>query len=163
MKFRKYSFLFVCVLFLAFLALSASEGEFGDKGQDKQVRLEKQVKKDNSDLIKFFADKNFNEMAELYVKRGGVIVTPQGSISEETQIRDFWAGAWRDGAKLKFKIKTIKIKDIEIPLIGMRKIDALGFVANEFRIIVEEGGSILQNQEGEDERDYLHQSACPWI
>ncbi len=75
MKFRKYSFLFVCVLFLAFLALSASEGEFGDKGQDKQVRLEKQVKKDNSDLIKFFADKNFNEMAELYVKRGGVILS----------------------------------------------------------------------------------------
>ena len=163
MKFRKYSFLFVCVFFFALLALCASEGEAGNKDQDKQAKLEKLVKKDNSDLIKFFAHKNFEEMAELYVKRGGVINTPQGPISEKPQIIDFWTEACKDGAKLKFKIKTIEVEDIEIHVIGRRKLDALASVVNEFSVIVEQGGSIIQNMEGGDERNYLHQDLCPWF
>jgi len=164
MKFRKYSFLFVCVFFFALLTLCASEEEVGNKGQDKWKTLVKHVEKDNSDLIGLFAEKKFDKMTKLYVKRGGVIVTPQGErFHQEKHIIDFWTEHWREGAKLEFRIKTINIKDIGKKEIEKQKLDALAFVVNEFRIIVEKGGSILQNEEGDDERDYLHREVCPWF
>jgi hypothetical protein len=187
MKIKTYSFVLGPVLIFAFLA-SFMASRTNASGQVKEDILKKIVPQDrlvkndksmgsladriigdNEDLVKLFKGRNFKAMAELYARRGGVIVTQEYKKICGDEIAKFWADTWKEGAELQFKTVNIYLSDwigvtpFFVVVEGKReeiKFDTVAVVVHEFRVLPKEKSA--HNQRGGDCREYVHQTSCVW-
>jgi hypothetical protein len=187
MKIKNYGIAFGAVLFFAVLVLcvfsqtqeSATQAKAGilkesipeewlRKSPCSMEHLADAIVSDNEDLAQYFKKRDFKAMADLYIKRGGAIVSQEYKIYSCQGLAEFWSKAWTEGAELKFRTLHVYLSD----LLGRRpglvykgeqkvetKFDTIAFVINKFSIISSSGAPI---QDPGDTRVYVHQEECTW-
>lgn len=193
MRLRRHSFLILFAVAVVFLFLSAYKqaavenpapasitklsGQPATK-EKKMQKLEDEIKKFKDNLSIYFADDNFDAIADLFGE-GGVIVTPgYKRIQGKGKVKIFWSDA-KEKAKVKAKQEKgevkLELKTANIFMsdeIGPWKViingeevtyDSVAYVVTEIRIVVKKSGETVKNATLESLKIYMHREDCSWF
>ncbi len=183
MKFKSYLFSFLIVLVLTVLFSYGPQDLFAEENQEqarkqiiemmikmnpnmkdkirKLTGLADQILEDNEQLRNYFQKRKFKEMAELYGKRGAVLVTQKYERICGKDSAIFWCEAWKPMAVLQFKTINVFLNDVTEKE-GEEKFDCIAYVVNEVHLIYRKEGRILRNATFTDSRAYRHRYDCWW-
>jgi hypothetical protein len=182
MKIKNYSVVFGIVIIFALLAFFTAmtpkasgqqakeeilnkmvlrEGMNRTQKQSMMEKLAEKIVSDNEELAKHFKSRNFKAMADLYGKRGAVIISPEYEKISGKDSTKFWKKLWKADAKVEIKIVSIYLSDAigEKPAQEM-KYDTVAFVVHEFHIVPKE--EVPSNLTVNVSLKYIHQTNCFW-